>query len=369
MNETPFFSICIPQYNRTSFLLEALQSLVGQSFKNFEVCISDDCSTDGREEELLNFLKESGLSFIYERQKVNGRYDANLRASITLARGKFCFLLGNDDCLKSESTLDDLCQKLQSLHNVGVAISNYEDFKTGKKFKRIKKTELIGNGPRVAAAHFRNFSFIGGIILETQAAQRHATEKWDGSEMYQMFIGCRIIAEGAPLVGIDTVTVRKSIQIEGEAVDSLTSRPKIHPCPIKERKIPLNEFGKVVVDAVESFLSPSDKQSTIRKIFSQILIFTYPFWVIEYRRIQSWKYALGISIGMRPKNILSQLHLSLFSKIYLQSLYLCVTFLGLIMPYQIFESLYPFLYTFAKSYSYSARNPQKSNLSLFKISK
>ena len=49
--ENPTFSICIPQYNRTSFLLEALKTLNEQDFKDFEVCISDDCSTDGRESE------------------------------------------------------------------------------------------------------------------------------------------------------------------------------------------------------------------------------------------------------------------------------------------------------------------------------
>jgi len=62
--ERPFFSICIPQYNRTEFLIEACKSLAGQTFKNFEVCISDDCSTDGMEQELLDYLTTSGLSFV-----------------------------------------------------------------------------------------------------------------------------------------------------------------------------------------------------------------------------------------------------------------------------------------------------------------
>lgn len=352
----PFFSICIPQYNRTSFLIETLRSLINQTFKNFEVCISDDCSNEGREKDLINFLKQSELCFIYQRQKENRRYDANLRTSIALARGSFCFLLGNDDCLKSPITLFDLHQKLQGLHNVGVAISNYENFKTGKKFRRIKKTKIIGSGPHVAATHFRNFSFIGGILLERRAAQRHTTEKWDGSEMYQMFIGCRIIAEGASLVGIDTVTVRQSVQIEGKTVDSIAARPKIWPCQIVERRIPLNEFARVAVDAVNPFLRSNEKQLIAQKIFSQFLFFTYPFWIFEYRSIQSWNYALGICIGMRPRNIFLQLHLSWFSKIYLTSLYLGATFFGLVIPRKIFNNLQPFLYTIAKNYSYSVKN-------------
>src|SRR3989338_3064292 len=99
--EKPFFSICIPQHNRTSFVIEALKSLTTQSFRNFEVCLSDDCSTDGREEELVCFLRASGLSFIYRKRDKNGRYDANLRAALAMACGEYCFLLGNDDCLES----------------------------------------------------------------------------------------------------------------------------------------------------------------------------------------------------------------------------------------------------------------------------
>src|SRR2546422_615489 len=92
--EKPFFSICIPQYNRTPFLIEACKMLAKQTFKNFEVCISDDCSTDGKQHQLLGYLEQSKLSFVYQRQKRNLRYDANLRASIGLAAGRYCVLLG-----------------------------------------------------------------------------------------------------------------------------------------------------------------------------------------------------------------------------------------------------------------------------------
>src|SRR4051812_12737947 len=101
----PFFSICIPQYNRTSFLIETCRSLSVQTFRQFEGCISDDCSTDGREAELIAFLQQSGMAFVYRKQKRNSRYDGNIRAAIGLARGQYCFLLGNDDALASAETL------------------------------------------------------------------------------------------------------------------------------------------------------------------------------------------------------------------------------------------------------------------------
>src|SRR5258708_12750819 len=91
--ERPFFSICIPQHNRTSFLIEVCRSLDAQTFRAFEVCISDDCSTDGRSDELLAFLHASQLSFSYRRLENNLRYDANLRPAMPLSSAENRFLL------------------------------------------------------------------------------------------------------------------------------------------------------------------------------------------------------------------------------------------------------------------------------------
>ncbi|HEY9700977.1 MAG TPA: glycosyltransferase family A protein, partial [Allocoleopsis sp.] len=89
-------------------MIESCKILAQQTFKDFEVCISDDQSTDGKEQDLINYLKNSGLSFVYKKQEKNKRYDGNLRGSIALAQGKYCILMGNDDALKSSTTLQDL---------------------------------------------------------------------------------------------------------------------------------------------------------------------------------------------------------------------------------------------------------------------
>src|SRR5437899_1674510 len=109
----PAFSICIPQFNRTSFLIEACRSIAAQNFQSCEVCISDDASTDGRQEELLEFLEASPLAYVYHRQERNRRYDGNLRASIALSTGRYCFLLGNDDGLASTDTVAQVYSEIE----------------------------------------------------------------------------------------------------------------------------------------------------------------------------------------------------------------------------------------------------------------
>lgn len=344
----PFFSICIPQYNRTSFLIESCRGLAAQSFKNFEVCISDDCSTDGREEELLSFLRESNLSFVYRKQEKNIRYDANLRASISLSKGAYCFLLGNDDVLASPATLLEIYEEMQRFGPAGAVITNYREYESGRVYRRIHDTESRGAGPVVAANNYRNVSFVSGVVLDGARARSLATAKWDGSEMYQMYLMCRIVSEGKLLLGINEIAVLKDLQIKGEKSDG-TSRERLNPCPITERKHTFHYLGRLVVDAIDPFVDPRDKQNVYEKILQQLLTFTYPFWIFEFRRTQSWNYAAGICLGMRPRNFTEGIQFSRLAKIRIKLLYLLVSIVGLSAPVGLFTRLRPRLHSFAKS--------------------
>ena len=300
----PLFSICIPQYNRTSFLLRELDSFREQTFRNFEVCISDDCSNDGRTGELLDYLRGSEMSFRYCQPDKNGRYDKNLRASLNLARGRYCLLMGNDDSLASPQTLQRLSEQVAEHNWPEIVITNYRELDTGKEYRRIQAIGMRGLGPLVAASNYRNFAFVGGILIDRALAHKHVTDKWDGSEMYQMFIGTRIIAEGGRLLGLADIVVGKNVQVVGEEVDAYWKNAVIQNCPIQERRLPLCQYGRVAYDAVSPFLASGQRSFVARHIFKQFYQFTYPPWIVEYRRVQSWRYALGVALGMRPKNSL-----------------------------------------------------------------
>src|SRR5262249_8505929 len=150
----PVFSLCIPQHNRTSFIIEACRALERQTYPNFEVCISDDCSTDGGEQRLLRFLDDSQLSYTYRRQTRNLRYDGNLRAAIQLARGRFVFLMGNDDCLSSPTVLADVLSEIERHAPVSVAVTNFEDYATGQQVRRFAQAGIAGRGPETAVQTF-----------------------------------------------------------------------------------------------------------------------------------------------------------------------------------------------------------------------
>ena len=154
MNQ-PYFSICIPQYNRTPHLLLALQALRTQSFQSFEICISDDHSNDGREQELRAWLASSGLSFKYLWQTSSLRYDANLRAAIALASGQYCLLMGNDDALANEHTLAELHELLEQQRRPEVFVANYQQWDGSEVHRRILRSGPRGSGALLAASSWR----------------------------------------------------------------------------------------------------------------------------------------------------------------------------------------------------------------------
>src|SRR5205823_11742712 len=141
--------------------------------------------------------------------------------------------------------------------------------------------------------------------------------------------------------------VLKDIQIEGEQVDSYARRERVVG-PIKERPLPLAQLGRVVVDAMAPCINPANMNRVVRNVFRQLVLFTYPPWLIEYRKIQSWRYAAGVALGMRPRHLLRGLHINWPSKAYLSSIYGVVTIIGLLFPVGLFERLKPRLHAFAK---------------------
>lgn len=87
-------SIVIPTFNRSALLIEALESISKQSYKNLEVVIVDDASTDDTNKKIAEF---SGLNIIYQKLEKNIGYIAARNKGIDLASGSYISFLDSDD--------------------------------------------------------------------------------------------------------------------------------------------------------------------------------------------------------------------------------------------------------------------------------
>jgi glycosyltransferase involved in cell wall biosynthesis len=96
--EGPLVSICIPTFNRKEYLEVTLESIVNQTYKNIEIVVVDDGSTDGTEE----MIKDFNFPIRYHWQENAG--DAAARNKlISLAKGEYISFIDSDDLLMPDS--------------------------------------------------------------------------------------------------------------------------------------------------------------------------------------------------------------------------------------------------------------------------
>jgi len=89
-------SIGMPVYNDKSFLPLALESLLNQSYRHFELILSDDCSTDGSAE-ICKEAEKWDTRIRYIRQPSNIGISRNMKFLLNQAKGKYFMWAANDD--------------------------------------------------------------------------------------------------------------------------------------------------------------------------------------------------------------------------------------------------------------------------------
>ena len=100
---TPFFSIIIPVYNVAPYLRECLDSVLAQTFGDWEAICVDDGSTDGSGAILDEYAaKDSRFKVIHQ---TNAGVSAARNAALELMRGEYFTFLDGDDSLLSDALM------------------------------------------------------------------------------------------------------------------------------------------------------------------------------------------------------------------------------------------------------------------------
>ena len=106
--DCPIISIIIPLYNAEKFIGEALDSILNQTFKNFEVIAVDDCSTDNSVAVVKNYVEKfSGRLTLASMEKNSGCAPAPRNKGFLLSRGEYIFFMDADDTL-TETALEEM---------------------------------------------------------------------------------------------------------------------------------------------------------------------------------------------------------------------------------------------------------------------
>lgn len=93
---TPEVSVILPTFNGSEFIKKAIQSVLNQSFSNFELLIIDDGSKDSIPE-ITNYYVEKDARVFYARNENNLGIQQSLNRGLKIARGKYIARIDDDD--------------------------------------------------------------------------------------------------------------------------------------------------------------------------------------------------------------------------------------------------------------------------------
>lgn len=117
----PLVTVYITNYNYEKFIKQAVESVLNQSFQNFELLIIDDGSTDNSKDIIESYAPDPKIRVVYQQNK--GLNITN-NIALQLASGKYIMRLDADDYLIAEA-LEKMVKVLQSDDDLGLVFPDY----------------------------------------------------------------------------------------------------------------------------------------------------------------------------------------------------------------------------------------------------
>lgn len=150
-------SIIMPSYNTGRFISETIESVLAQSYSNWELIIVDDCSTDDTDEVVGQYLTDERIRYI--KNKNNSGAAVSRNRALREAKGKWIAFLDSDDLWEP----DKLEKQISFMGNNEYSFSytNYEEIDAEGN-----KTGVSVTGPkRITRAGMYNYCWPGCLTV------------------------------------------------------------------------------------------------------------------------------------------------------------------------------------------------------------
>ena len=151
------FSIIIPVYNPAEYLEKCLTSVMSQSYKNCEIILIDDGSTDGFGEACDRFARDHPDIETHVIHQTNSGLSAARNVGIKMAQGKYILFLDSDDFIGTD-TLEHFAQILvKNSVDILITTRNYE-------FSAIEQAHIYPEEPSGISFNMSGIQYINTAI-------------------------------------------------------------------------------------------------------------------------------------------------------------------------------------------------------------
>lgn len=142
----PKYSVITPMYNSFSLMKKYFISLSRQTYRNFEVIIVDDCSSDGSYENLCEYAKNSPLTIRVFQTEKNGGPGIARNIGMDAAKGEWITFIDNDDWV--DIRLFEQIEGVLKKNKVDSIIYDY--YTTNGKENKIARSMYYGDGGEIS---------------------------------------------------------------------------------------------------------------------------------------------------------------------------------------------------------------------------
>ena len=139
MTKPPLVSVIVPTYNNEKYLANCLNSLLAQTFQDFEIIDIDDGSTD-QTTKLLETYKAN--PHIRVHTQPNSGISAARNQGLKLSRGQFISFVDSDDCV-NPNFLEKLIAPLLQNPNIDITICGYQEIYQDHKISHPLSPQII----------------------------------------------------------------------------------------------------------------------------------------------------------------------------------------------------------------------------------
>ncbi len=165
----PEVSVIIPSYNRAKLVVETIESVLNQSFQDFEIIVVDDGSTDTTEKVVSNF------PIRYIKQENQGLPNAR-NTGINASQGNYIAILDSDDCLL-EGSLEKRVAVLEKYPRVGFTYSQMYIMDENSQITGLHRLPIPVSGFRLKQKELHDLLYVNHIPASTVMIRRSCLDR------------------------------------------------------------------------------------------------------------------------------------------------------------------------------------------------
>lgn len=185
VNKTPLVSICVACYKSTNFIHRTVDSILVQTYKNWELILVDDCSPDNTFDVLSDIAKSDSRIHAFRSDKNNGKAAPTFNMAVKKSHGDFIQILGHDDTLSPDALEKCIARHIETGADIILpdAVFFFEDEPEknwtmagivehfGQNNKHIDRSVTLTG--RDAVIKSLNWSIHGWAMIKSELLRRH----------------------------------------------------------------------------------------------------------------------------------------------------------------------------------------------------